>query len=166
MNMIRLFVFGSLYLMSGVSLACSCVFEDIGLEESVKKSFKSASSVVLARAIHIEEKGVSLSPDDPMPPDAFTDGDITQFNEIESWKGEHGKSFHTRINTMCCMCGYSFQVGESYLLKLYGPDEEGFYTTSVCSRTKPTEDAEEEIDVLNLIAHNKSRNPAADESVD
>lgn len=164
--MIRLFVFSCLYIMSSVSLACSCAFEDNSLEDAVKKSLHTASSVVLARAIHIKENENTFSTDDPIPPGADMGGDITQFNEIQSWKGEHGKSFHTRINTMCCMCGYSFQEGKSYLLYLYGPNKEGFYSTSVCSRTKPAGDAEKEIDILNRIAPNKSMQPTADASAD
>jgi hypothetical protein len=153
---IREFLAGiGLFGISAYSLACSCIFEERGLEEAVQDSLHQASSVVLAQAVHVKQNNTPIPTDASIGPDFDWGGDITQFNEIQSWKGEHGKSFHTKINTMCCMCGYSFEAGKEYLLYLYGPNDDGYYSTSICSRTKPKDHAEEEIQVLNRIAPNK-----------
>ncbi len=164
--MIKYILAALVFFLPSVGIACSCMFEDLPLEESVGKSLSGASSVVLAKAIYVEENETRVPSDEPIAPGTDLGGDITQFEEIQSWKGVHGKSFHTKINTMCCMCGYSFREGESYLLYLSGPDEEGYYSTSTCSRTRPRYGADEEIEVLNRLVPNKSINfaPSAPDS--
>ncbi len=164
--MTKYFLAAMVLLLPSTGIACSCIFEDLPLEESVSQSLSRVSSVVLAEAIHVKENEVRIPSDEPIAPGTDLGGDITQFEEIQTWKGVHGKSFHTKINTTCCMCGYSFKEGEAYLLYLSGPDEEGYYSTNSCSRTRPRYGAEEEIDVLNQLAPNKSINfaPTAPDS--
>lgn len=145
--MIRTILTLSVLLLPTAGFACSCAFDDLPLKEAVKQSLSNADSVVLAQAqvIHIKVR----TEEEPIPFDIELDGVITQFNQVQSWKGSHGKSFHTRINTAGGMCGYSFSEGKTYLLYLYGADDDGYYTTSTCSRTKPLRRVERELEVLN-----------------
>lgn len=146
----------SVLISSLKALACSCVFHDGPAEKAVYDSFQQASTVVLATAEHVENL-------DPLVTDIWSEGkryyrdsyynsQRTQFVAIESWKGGHEKRFFTEIITSCCMCGYSFEVGKTYLLYLYGPDKNGYYRTSSCSRTKEDSDqVKKEIEILNNI---------------
>lgn len=139
------------FLLPVDGLACSCAFEKLPLQEAVKQSLSRSDSVVLAKVISIEKYSVELLSGESIPPDAPLSSDITQFEVIQSWKGNHNTLFHTRINTACCMCGYVFSEGETYLLYLYGPDEYGYYSTSTCSRSKPLKQENKEIAVLNHL---------------
>lgn len=149
--MTRLVAVALLMVLARGALACSCAFPEGTLEEKVRGSFETAAAVVLARAESISEAQLPS-------PFGGTDslrlpGEITHFSEIRSWKGSHGKQFYTRIVTACCMCGKSFSEGDTYLLYLYGPDDEGFYGASTCSRTSEQSRIEEgELEALDRIA--------------
>lgn len=84
-------------------------------------------------------------------PGTRSHGEITEFSVVESWKGSHAKQIYTAIVTQCCLCGMRFAKGSRHLLYVYGPNKNGFYGTSICTRTKPIERAVEDIDVLNRI---------------
>ena len=133
------------------ALACSCVSESDDFNSQVLGAYENATSVVLAKVQSIDklEPYEYKSEVDANP---IVEHSIhrTHFSEIRSWKGEHGKQFYTYIMVMCCVCGYEFEVGKTYLLYLHGPDSEGSYSTSSCSRTKQySEEVEAEIEVLN-----------------
>jgi len=136
---------------SGGALACSCWRSEGGEAEQVKSAYNDAAAVVLARAESVSEERVKRAylPDN----EEIYPGELTHFSEIRSWKGSHGKQFYTRIITACCMCGISFVAGETYLLYLYGPDKEGFYSTSICSRTSGALNVEDsELRLLDQLA--------------
>ncbi len=80
---------------------------------------------------------------------------MIHFSIIKSWKGHLKKDLYTRIITQCCLCGYSFEEKKKYLLYLYGPDKEGFYSTSICIRTTYAENAEEDIEILDELVNEK-----------
>lgn len=149
--MIRTVLTLSVLLLPTAGFACSCAFDELPLKEAVNQSFSRVDSVVLAQAIHINQLTEVLPSGEPVPSDMAWGEEVTQFNEIQSWKGSHGKLFHTRINTAKGMCGYSFSEGETYLLYLYETDEDGYYATSRCSRTKPLISVEGELEVLNEL---------------
>ncbi|PCK06950.1 MAG: hypothetical protein COA42_16795 [Alteromonadaceae bacterium] len=138
------------------TMACSCAFQDTLIEEAVLDSYKRAAAVVLATAEHVEnlEPFVAevYSADKGHHKETYHNSQRTQFVALKSWKGEHGKRFFTEIFIACCMCGYSFEEGENYLLYLYGPDKNGYFSTSSCSRTKrETNEINKEIEILNKI---------------
>ncbi|RUO38589.1 hypothetical protein CWE13_02790 [Aliidiomarina shirensis] len=154
MNRYLLILFG--FFMPSVGLACSCYFDNLPLEESVNRSFNDASAVVLAKVLSIETYGGKSASDEGYISRSDIEIEITQFRTLQSWKGEHGETFKTRINTACCMCGYAFSSGASYLLYLYGPDDEGYYAASTCSRTTRATNADEEIEVLNRLVSSET----------
>jgi len=71
----------------------------------------------------------------------------TVFHVKDSWKGRHSDRITTRIDVSCCVCGYSFEKGESYLIFGY-EERDGYFSTSVCSLTQKLESAEEIIAIL------------------
>lgn len=147
-----------LLLLAGASnaIACSCFNDASTLEEAVTNAFDNATAVVLATAEQVENL-------EPFTARAWSEGgkheqktyynlQRTQFVALQSWKGEHGKRFFTDIVIACCMCGYTFEQGQTYLLYLHGPDNNGYYRTSSCSRTsgEPTS-IEADVEVFNKL---------------
>lgn len=152
MGNILLFVF--LQLIIAKAYSCSCAYSDGELEDQVREAFESASSVVLAKVETIEklEPFQYSQDDDSSEQRTFYYRHKTHFSEVQSWKGKHGKQFYTNIVVACCMCGYTFEEGRVYLLYLYGPDEQGFYSTSSCSRTtRLSEELKPELEILNSL---------------
>ena len=130
--------------LPGVSIACSCEYADKDTKfedfKSLVSSFRSADSVVLAHALS----------------ESTTEGfQTTTFVVETTWKGDHANKFQTNVATSCCMCGYHFNEGESYLLYLWKYSGGKYYYTSSCSRTKKKSNAKDEIDTLNRIMPNK-----------
>lgn len=143
-------------LYSGKVLACSCAFHEGTLEENVLDSYRGAAAVVLATAERVER---AYSPEAAARNDIpgrqerlSSDRQITHFVTKQTWKGDHGPQFTTDIVTACCLCGYAFREGQTYLLYLYGPNEDGYFSTSTCSRTKiASDDIDKELEILDLI---------------
>ncbi|WP_395376580.1 hypothetical protein [Marinicella sp. W31] len=140
------------FLLSSVQFAqaCSCARQPKYMETAVTRAFNQADAVVFAHTIKKEETSVF----DEMNQEYAYDAEITQFSIIKSWKGALTTEVKTKIITACCMCGMSFSHSGSYLLYLYGPDDDGYYSTSICSRTKLTEDDDPEIHILDQISLN------------
>ena len=128
-------------LASNVASACDCRGYSGDIDLDVKQAFVEASSAVVARVESIEQAGVGY--------------EINRFTEIKSWKGTH----RFRISTLSggSNCRAWFELGRTYLLYLLGPDDRGFYTTDICSRSKLLNNkAKADIEVLNEIAPNNS----------
>ncbi len=72
-------------------------------------------------------------------------------NVEQAWKGlQHRKpvvTVTTCANGACC--GYGFQEGEGYLVYAHG--EANAFTVSLCSRTRPLANADDDIAVLNKV---------------
>ena len=152
----RSVIFLLFYVVSMSAFSCSCAVREGSTEELVKLSLDEASSVVLATVEGIEQKDYGM-PEGPIAPGSnFGRIDLTHFSEVKSWKGDHAKHFYTRIEVSCCMCGYVFEVGKTYLLYLHGPDNEGYYVTGICSRTAHESDALDDIKVLDSAVPNKA----------
>lgn len=133
--------------VTGSAVACKCLSPKGPMEDDVKTSFNNASSVVLATAEQVEDI-------EPLSTGQYM-SQRTKFTAVESWKGSHGKEFFTEIVTVCCKCGYHFQAGINYLLYLSGPDQNGNYNTSTCSRTKREVDGiKQELEVLRVLNKN------------
>lgn len=134
--------------LSAQAFACSCVPQPKDINIAVGRSYELASAVVLAKAVKIDGGIKKLV-------DVLLNGGThqsTQFSTIHHWKGSPGDRFATYMNKCSAACGYSFQLGETYLLYLSGPDASGNYSTSSCSRTKPLNAAVDDLGVLNVLA--------------
>jgi len=123
------------------AFACSCKRPPPNEEFTVtiKKAYDGASAVVVAKA--------------KMSEMTERDYEITEFLAIRSWKGKFGDYFRTKVNMACCVCGISFVPGETYLLYLNGPDENGYYDTHMCMRTThfKSDRARQDIQFLNEL---------------
>ncbi len=154
-------IFLVLTIASAKAMACSCAIQDISIEEAVFDSFKRADVVVLATAENVENRETFESEvyslEKGHHKETYYNLQRTQFVAVKSWKGAHAKRFYTEIVIACCMCGYIFEEGKNYLLYLYGPDKNGYFSTSSCSRTQRESEAiKEEIEILNKIDLTKS----------
>jgi len=140
-----------LYLISFSAFGCSCAPYSKDPSEAVLEAYSSSTAVVLATAESIE-KVKTTNPWGKGEVDSYEyDVEITHFISLRSWKGSHGKNFYTRIITNCCMCGLKFTEEETYLLYLDGPHDNGYYSTSTCSRTVNLERAETDIKILDAL---------------
>ncbi len=119
----------SLFFLSlciNTAFACSCREYSDDLELEVYRAYVKSQAVVLAKAVNVKVEG---------------DIEITEFITVRAWKGIQTNRFYTEINTMCCICGTSFTKGKEYLLYLSGPDDKGYFRTSMCTRTRPFSNA-------------------------
>ena len=153
----KLLLLLSMMLACTHAMACSCIFHEGPIEAAVADAYSSASAVVLATAEHVEylEPFVSNVWSAEQGHHQVTSHNLqrTQFSPLKIWKGELEGLFYTEIGIACCVCGYHFEQGETYLLYLYGPDEHGNYTTSSCSRTKSAfGDIKQELAILDSLA--------------
>lgn len=147
------FVVAALFSMvAGQAYACSCAAPISDVKLAVSQAFKGASSVVVAQAVSIDKKKVRQAWMDSK--DEGIDGEITHFVSVDSWKGRHGESFTTKTTMGAGMCGMSFEKGKAYLLYLYGPDKEDYYSANICSRSVKLEGAKEDLAILKTIAPN------------
>ena len=138
--------------LSTKAMACSCSQPLDDINVAVQEAYTGSASVVLARAENIQQLGGG----DGQGDDFDVEREITQFSEIQSWKGEHGTQFYTNIITECCLCGVKFELGKTYLLYLYSVEGENTYAASSCSRTMLADKAQEDIEILNaLISENE-----------
>jgi hypothetical protein len=139
--MVAAIVFMSLY--GSGALACSC--GDIGDDRAAVAEAMEKADLVFIGRIESQEK-FTLDEDDMKH-----DYERTQFYVVQSWKGEKATRVYVESMVTCCMCGIRFPETGSFLVYAYGPKPNGYYTTSVCSRTKPLADANDEIAMLDAI---------------
>jgi len=149
-----LFIF--FQLVSTASLACSCVPYKADDIKHINQSYAEASSVVIAKVVGIEnlnpEETIMYNEERGRFKKTIYHTQRTSFITEKSWKGNHGSEFYTDITVSCCACGFRFEVGQSYLLYLDGPDNKGFYSTSSCHRSSKMKNGlENEIRNLNKI---------------
>ncbi|MBF2734655.1 MAG: hypothetical protein ISN26_00925 [Betaproteobacteria bacterium AqS2] len=128
-------------LAQGAAHACSCVPPSDDLEADIRWAFEHADAVVVAKAVSVERQ--------PQGPDDEIDFeiDITELSAAVSFKGDAPAVLRTKITTVCCVCGFSFTEGETYLLFL-NEEEDGFYSTHICTRNMLFEDARAAIDII------------------
>jgi hypothetical protein len=71
---------------------------------------------------------------------------------LQQWKGEPAKSLELRTGRGGGDCGYSFEVGQTYLVYA-GRGVEGLLGVNICSRTVAGQDAGLDIQALDQLAH-------------
>ncbi len=64
----------------------------------------------------------------------------------ESWKGVRCGEVTVTTGLGDADCGYAFQEGQSYLI--YADKQQGKLSTNICTRTKPTAEAGEDLAAL------------------
>lgn len=137
--------------------ACSCG------RISIEDAFRSSDAVFIGKVISIEPKVGTVHRWIIATYDNLTNKDIddslfdmeVKLEVTKLWKGGATKSLTivTPDPDVCCICGFEFQVGQSYLVYADGTP----LSTSICSRTKPLSDtATEATELDRLVAHLRS----------
>lgn len=138
-----------------ISFACSCpVQTPLDFEgELMKKRYMDYSSIVLAKVDSVEKILIPrIKIDGSVVKD---DGERTDFSSIKTWKGDHGKNFHTKITSSGASCGIRFKPKETYLLFLNKSEKGNHYTTSICSGNLPEHEARDYISALDKFAYER-----------
>jgi hypothetical protein len=68
-----------------------------------------------------------------------------KFKVQRAWKGAEAEEMSVFTPNVCCICGYEFRVGESYLVYAHGSDR---LSTDMCTRTRKLVEAETDLKVL------------------
>lgn len=130
--------------------ACSCVWQPDDERVAVAAALDKADLVFLGRIEGAENYS------------ATEYGEEIQYQRIaflvlQSWKGEKANRVYVQSPVTCCLCGYPFPKSGVFLVYAYSSEEDGYYTTSSCSRTKPADNADEEIKLLDELSIKDSR---------
>jgi hypothetical protein len=126
--------------------SCSCAPPREDVETDIKVSVGRADVVFLGKA----EKVVRIATSKEIIKKEGYDPEIdeTTFEVLKSWKGVSSDRIVTRISIVCCLCGYHFEAGKTYLVYATMGDD-GAISTSICHRTQPltSEQISESIDI-------------------
>lgn len=118
-------------IFAGSALACSCV-QPPAPEEALSQASAVFSGKVIAKDIDNALGGFEQI--------------ATTLQVDQAWKGVEQAHvvLHTASNSAAC--GVNLEIGSEYLV--YATENEGQLHTSLCSRTAPLENAQEDLDAL------------------
>ncbi|MBE9062142.1 hypothetical protein [cf. Phormidesmis sp. LEGE 11477] len=116
-------VAGAVLIKPGPAYACRCV-----LPESASIG-RDASTAVFTGEV------VSITPSE--------NGYTVDFSVSEHWKGTEAETVRVRTAVSSAACGYTFDVGQSYLV--YAVGEETDLSVNICGRTAPLDNAADDI---------------------
>jgi hypothetical protein len=141
--MVLVLAMGVLLIAAAESRACSCMGD-----EHVRDAFGQASAVFVGEVVgageqktHKDQNGVVT---------VYDVGTI-YFTIQEAFSGVEGKRKVTiHSGTGGGDCGYWFQRNRRYLIYAYGDAKDG-YEASLCTRTAPLEDANEDLTILRQL---------------
>lgn len=118
-----------LFVSTSIANACSCIPPD-----PPKESLKRATAVFTGTVVNM---------DAPSGPMINSDSRITiTFSSLQIWKGPDYKTLVLTTARSPASCGYPFQHKKEYLVYAYGKEDK--LTTSICSRTRPIANAQED----------------------
>lgn len=112
--------------------ACQC-----GERPSVKQSLAKANAVFVGKVVSVQNTCA----------DCIIGGDLKVTLEVKQyWKGVNSRTIILMAGSGTDDCGYSFKIGDSYLVYAYSGDD-SFLHTNICTRTKPIADAQSHKDI-------------------
>ena len=124
--LIGLFLLGDVLSAAPVQ-ACSCA------ETDTEEALASAVSIFEGRVMGLEGGEVG--------------GDVrVTFRVVQAWKGDVGEEVTVATSASGASCGYGFELQRGYLVYTYAAD--GGEHVSLCSRTRPIEEADEDLAAL------------------
>ena len=131
---------GSFLLLFGMlafpaeALSCKCALPFEDEDTDIKVSVGRADVVFLG----IAKKVVRVAtPKEIIQKEGYDPQiDETTFKVLKSWKGVSSDRIVSRISIVCCLCGYTFEAGKTYLVYAMMKDG-GMIYSSTCSRTQP-----------------------------
>lgn len=125
---------------------------------------KAICALALILGLAISDAALACSCAPPGPPDKARDAADAVFSgkvlgvnsaasglEVDirvegSWKGIPCETVVVRTASDSAMCGYTFEVGRTYLI--YAHQQEGAFSTNLCTRTRPIDEAGEDLAAL------------------
>ena len=123
--------------------ACSCrdvIYPKLSQKKLarlvVKIALRESDTVFSGQVIQITPKTVSNWEKEAQ----------VRFKVAESWKGKVGEEATVTTSVGCCGCGYSFKVGERYLVYAYRADDG--LVTDACTRTATSAQAKRDLKIL------------------
>jgi hypothetical protein len=120
-------------LWSAPALACKCRLQTV---DEAKQD-----------AVAIFEGRVTAVVDEPKSDDNMFPGKSVTIALVRTWRGfENQEAVTVRTAGSGAMCGYTFEVGSSYLVYMAGELDKPLVTS--CSRTRPLSDAAEDLAAL------------------
>ena len=123
--------------------ACSCLYQDPNSPDVVREALDRADVVFAGTAETVE---VLADPE----VDYGAEYQTTTFLVKNSWKGEKANRIITKVNIQCCICGFSFEQDQTYLVFGYETDE-GFYSVSICGLSRTYAEAGDIVRILDEI---------------
>ena len=102
------------------SYACSCMVSADPVKKQIQEAFTSSDAVFSGEVIEIKDV-----------PDEYKV--VVKFKVVKSWKSAAGKEITVSTMRDSAMCGYSFEMGKTYLV--YGSGSKESFSTTNCSRT-------------------------------
>lgn len=132
-----LFVIGiGLIVAPRVARACTCELPQPGktLRQRVAEARGKSTAVFSGEVIAVIEK----------PQTFYVE---VKFKVRRAWKQVSTDEITVRTGRGSGDCGFHFEVGESYLVYAYGPDENNL-ETNICQRTEKLTDAGEDLKLL------------------
>lgn len=118
------FLISLFWIGSSTASACSCVPTDPNLtvKQQVAAAMKNGGAIFSAKIIAVKTN------DEQYQQVTYT------IEVVRVWKGKVPKTTTISTGANSAMCGYSFSVGETYLIYGGGDAKNGFSTTH-CTRT-------------------------------
>lgn len=130
-----------LLLLPAATQACSCNLPPLKKSEKqlIELGRKASKAVFVGEVVEISVPTI-------------TSGESTWVSEVKFkvrkwWKGAGAEEVSVFTANVCCICGYEFKVGESYLVYAHG---ENRLSTDTCTRTRKLAEAEDDLKVLGV----------------
>jgi len=133
----KIMVLLALLSFSSVSFACSCIQESGSEAQKVEKRFQLSDAVLVGLVKTIK------------PLDSYR-AEIT-LQVKRAWKGNVRRTTVMKMSTQSAMCGLKMNKGAEYLIyahKYDSSDPQSPLSTGLCSRTKETKYASDDLKVL------------------
>jgi hypothetical protein len=113
--------------------ACTCGSSggNLSIKQQVKEAQKQSRAVFVGKVMKIIQQ-----------PDSS--GVLVKLRAEKSWKGKLPREVTVATGIGGGDCGYRFEVGDSYLVYAYGPNESSL-GTNICQRTSALSEARADI---------------------
>jgi hypothetical protein len=118
------FIFCLLALTASETLACSCAQPNVKLEKAIEGAYKQSVAVFYGEVVEINRN----------PENFYV---TVKFRVEKSWKNTAVKEVPIQTGLGGGDCGYSFEIGQKYLVYAYG--DKNSLQTNICQRTSPSD---------------------------
>lgn len=132
--LVALALSGALLVAPRAARACSCK------QQTVQVAFDQAVAVFEGHVLEVSDAAANAQGDQRR---------TVRFNVVSQWKGAEDETLTLTTAGDGAQCGYGFTVGQSYLVYA-SAGEGGGLEVSLCSRTRPMSEAQEDLATLGM----------------